>query len=202
MQRDDVSPKRSKEFSMVYDFLNGFTVDVPIGVDEKIFAKYKELLPDDLLQEVYLGRSLHHILCLIDGISKYNSIIQHRDKIECREEDIEEASYIFGAVIGTWNANMDIYKCPRHLRYEYLSVITQGVYDKLRKMQGCTAAELQKACTLSSTDYHLKMLIEYELVKVIELPNGGDTSKRYYTWDEDPTLDIYLDKKEDEGENA
>lgn len=197
MLPEDVYPKRSTEFSMVFDFLNSFVVAIPEGDDEKIFEKYRDLMPDDLLQEVYLGRSMHHILCLIDGVAKYNSIIQHRDRIECLPADVAEADYIFGTVIGTWNANIDLYKYPQAIRYEYMGAVTQRVFDTLKKMQGSSAAELEKACKLSSIEYHLKLLMDYEMVKTVQTMNGDDSAKRYYTWDTDPTLSDYMEKPKD-----
>ena len=186
LPKEDTLPLRDNEFIMAYDYLNTFTMEIPEQVDEDILQRYVSILPDELLQEVYLGRSQHHILCLLDGMAKYNSIVQHRGKFECTMEDVREADKLFGTLISTWNENVNLQAIPLELRYQYMNVACQKVFDELSKHPGQSAPDLQRATGVSGIQYALDSLHDSGLVKSYTIPNGGTEIRVWHTFEREP----------------
>ncbi|MFA5158057.1 MAG: hypothetical protein WC451_02630 [Patescibacteria group bacterium] len=197
LSANEVYPVPSNDFKKVYEYLNSFTVDIPEDVEQGIFNKYKDILPDDLLQEVYAGRSHHHILCLIDGISKYNSIVEHRPEVRCMRKDIDDADTIFGLIISTWNENVEILKLSEEQRVQYMPATAQLILEKICNEPGLNAYEIGKKIHISSVEYWLEYLIKYGLLKFVEVQNGALTPiKRYYAWNVFLELESFCPPKE------
>jgi len=127
-------PKHSAEFVSLVDYCTSFMLPVKSETVEQIYAEYETRAVPDGLAEVYRARSRHHIACLVDGIAKVNWITQKRDKLEIRDEDIIEASAIFGTIILSWTPQSALGNewVPVSIKLNYLSYDQRKLYDFIK----------------------------------------------------------------------
>lgn len=160
-------PAYDPRFIEVYDFLNSSLLDVEQRHVRSIFAKFKELVPLDL-QTVYVGRSYHHIVCLIDGIAKVNSIIEQRPVLEVLQSDVDEAEQIFGMMIASWNENLNLKAMPAYIRKGYLALEDRLAYDFIDKNPGCSLYAMEQA-GITSAGMRVTKLEDADLVTSTKL---------------------------------
>lgn len=161
--REELAPRYDPKFIEMIDFMQSFVVHVDKHKVAEIYDKYKEMLPLGA-EPVYAGRSHHHIMCLLDGIVKYNCIVEHRLHFDVMEKDIQEADELFGLLISTWNENVDFTKLPIRIRLQYISISIRSIYDLIEKNRGCTARELEKLAN-RQVAYPMEQLRKLQLIK-------------------------------------
>lgn len=162
-----VKPKQDKRIVQLFDYFTNKNLEVNQKDVNRIFKKMEQEIPVEL-KEMYKGRYRHHIACLIDGVAKYNSMIQHREKLEITPEDVEEAEGLFILLISTWLDEIDYKKIPVKVRVEILNTYDRFLYDAIAESPGIQRAELVKLIGGKNPDYRLKRLEEYEVIVKID----------------------------------
>lgn len=166
-------PERDDRYIEIIDFLQSFIVKLPKQRISEIYDKYEQLMPLGA-EMVYKGRSYHHIACILDGIVKYNTIVEQRLSFDVTEKDIKEADEIFGLLMSTWNENLKLQDLPVQVRINFIPLRNRVIYDIIVKEPGITAYEIGQ---LTGRDVRqmLRNLEELQLIKT-------DGDKQYPYW--------------------
>jgi len=162
----DPYPKINKDFLSVYDYLNEISLSPNPKDIKNIFLRTKEFVPAEL-EEVYNARSKHHIACLIDGIAKYNSIIEKREELIITKKDVEEAEELFITLILSWNIDdVDFHRMPIRTRKEHITLKERKIYDIVEKDFGQNGLAIATLAGIPQPTTHriLKKLQTLELI--------------------------------------
>jgi hypothetical protein len=158
-------PKPS-EFVKVADYMTSFSLDLDGGKVAGIVNRLKELVPLAAL-ESFDGRAPHHVACMIDGVAKYNTVIEHRPKATINKSDYVEAEGLLTEVVSTWTDSIQsVNQLPVKIRKTYIPLRDRELFDVIDKSASITMDELRKALpewTKDDFDYHLGKLSELGL---------------------------------------
>ena len=164
------NPKLNKNFLSVYDYLNNISLSPSPKDIKRIFNETKQFVPTEL-EEVYNARSKHHISCLIDGMAKYNSIVENRGKLIILDKDVEEVRELFATLILSWNIDdVDFHKMPIRTRKEHITLKERKVYDVIEKDFGQKGITIASLLEIPQPTCHriLKKLQTLELIEELE----------------------------------
>jgi hypothetical protein len=168
-------PKYNPRFMEVVDYLQKQYLEMPIDSIERIREKYRDYLPVNIAEEVYDARADHHIMCLIDGIAKFNSIVEKRSKLMVTESDVKDAEEIWGmciASISPQEENMNRFEAED--KVEMLSLNARKLYDAVKEHPGETEYAYEKYAKCSSQGW----MATLERLDLIEAYTE-DNTKRY-----------------------
>jgi hypothetical protein len=180
-------PKCDPQFIEVVDFLQSFTLEVPIAKVEEIYKEILELVPIEL-ENIYKGRYDHHLICLIDGVSKLNAIFEQRPVFEVTDADLQEAKTIFATMVGSWTQASNWAKLPMTSRKEFLPLKVRKVFDAIEEKPGCSLYEAERL-SKENAGYFLPRLEDAGLVfaqKKME-ENGLEVWELFPWWWESST---------------
>jgi hypothetical protein len=167
LDRKDHSPRYSPSFIEMVDYLSARPVK---GIDAgRIFSirdKYRQFISADLADRIYDPRADHHLLTLLDGIAKLNSIIERRANIEVRENDYEETEKIFGDMVLSWTADVNLREIPEKHRVSYLTEAQRRVYDFVEKNPGASTPDINLHLG-AGADHHLRNLEHLGVLKTV-----------------------------------
>jgi len=160
-------PKQDKRIIQLYDYLSEINLEVNPEDVKRIYQRLENEIPVEL-KEIYRGRYKHHISCLIDGIAKYNSLIENRDKLEITQKDVNDAEVLFSMIVATWLDEIDFKKLPVKVRTELLNTYDRFLYDAVESSPGISRNELSDLIDGKNPDYRLNKLLEYEVIEKID----------------------------------
>lgn len=173
--------KFSAEFVEITDYLNSITVqNVDMERIKAILKEYREFIPMDLAEKIYDPRADHHLLCMLDGYTKINSIIENRGNFVPTERDYVEVGHAFGDIVLTWASEVNLMTIPIKNRVSYLPENLKVVYDYIDKNQGLRTPELNMVMGVGVYE-KLKKLEEYQLLKTM-VDVDGTTLLWYPYW--------------------
>jgi hypothetical protein len=178
-KQHEAMPKYDPNFIEVTDYLQSFMVEIPMEEVQKIFNKYREYVPQDILDS-YDARYVHHLACLIDGISKYNSLVEKREKIMFKEKDLVDAEEIFSMCINSWLEDAeDPSKLEYSSRIDHLPLPAVRLYEYIKQNKGISLYEAGNALQMNPYSW-INVLKEWLLIKEVEEEKDGKKVKRYY----------------------
>jgi len=162
-------PENNPVFVSLYDFLISFKVQIEPSRVESIFQEVNGNVPE-ALKGVWEGRGRHMIFALVDGVSKYNFCVQHRENPIVLDEDYEEALGFLLALVATWGGqgNIDITKIPIAKRKDYLIGKQAEIYEYICANPGITSGELQAAEVIKNVLYQVERTAETGVVIIIQ----------------------------------
>jgi hypothetical protein len=167
-------PEYEPEFVSLFDFFNSITLKLDYDRTAAIVKKYGEKIPEDL-KEVY-RRYDHHFECLVDGVAKYNYIVNKKEKLEVLEQDYEEAEEIFSTIIHSWFDTVDVSKMPTlKARVNFLNPEQRFVFDIIEKNPGIPKSEIK----VPEAIHRINELERLQLIKAYD-DNVNPLVKRYY----------------------
>ncbi|RLE39453.1 hypothetical protein DRJ17_00705 [Candidatus Woesearchaeota archaeon] len=95
------------DFLSIQDYLQSFDAKYNRERLVKIFDKFLIFFNEEV-KGIYEARYLHHLECLIDGIIKTRCLITRDPSFKAKEEDYQEAEYIWAIIIKGWfRQNLD-----------------------------------------------------------------------------------------------
>lgn len=143
LDREQNSPHYDPAFLEVVDYLSEIRVQgIDIARLVEIQKKYREFIPAELAEKVYDPRADHHLLCLMDGFVKLNSIIEGRPSLSPTDKDYEEVEKVFGDMVISWDADIDIRKIPERNRVSYLTERQKKAYDFIEARPGISTPDI------------------------------------------------------------
>lgn len=149
----------------------------------EIFKEVKEILPEEYkVRELYDGRGKKHIVSILDGVTKYNHILENREgAFTSTEKDYEDAKDIWYMIVSSWTTSP--LKLPIKYRERILTEDEMAVYLYIKSNPGVSLTAIEKGTKLYP---HTKVntLIDYKLV----IKNSIGSTNTYQSWD-------YLDVK-------
>ncbi|MFZ5985523.1 MAG: hypothetical protein ACOYWZ_00135 [Bacillota bacterium] len=172
-------PKGENWLIEITDYLHSYHLPCSFPL-QRIIEKYKALLPWEISEHIYEPRIDHHLACIIDGVAKYNSIIEKREKLCVTEKDMSDAEELLGMCIVSMleNDEESVAKLSHADRIHFLSLSQLKLYDKIKAAPGLIVSELE--CELSEpVKQNLVVLEEFLLIKKEE--NNGQM--HYYVTD-------------------
>jgi len=155
----DGAPKPNKKIVSMVDFLHAYLIDIPLPVVEGIFEKHRKLVPSSLEGDIYDSRMVMHIYRMLDGYSKYKSIIEQRGRFICTPEDIAELDAMMERIIKSWSIGIDENELTPWMKIAYLNGAQREIFEfiklnktgsldggvdeeTLRRLKGNTAIEI------------------------------------------------------------
>lgn len=165
-----VFPRPTPKLIEQVDYLKSINVDIDHLKIKQIVSNVREITPLDAnIREVYDGRSQKHVEALIDGVTKINYILEHRDgEFIALDKDYKEAEELWYYVIGSWLGN--IAKLPLEHRIKLLNTRQYQVYAFIKDNPGCMEKDILIELKIPVGTL-LNQLIDYNIIK--ELPMGG-----------------------------
>ena len=154
-KKGNLYPQQNPKFIEVFDYLYSITLPIPKGVVDRIFKTYVNLIPEECA-EIYRSRAKHHICCLIDGVSKYNSIVERRGEFKVEGTDVADAERLFAMCVLSWNTNINFSRVPLTSREDFLT------YEEGKVFRGIQMNGSIEAKDVSS--FVLDRLVQFELV--------------------------------------
>ncbi len=112
------------------DFLHSFDAIFDKERVMALYDKYASHLNDDLAEH-YSARHKHHIVCIMDGIVKTRSMMEHEMGFRARDEDYKVLETVWSKIIASWIGTTDIKKIPIKDRLQYLPENAQFVFKKI-----------------------------------------------------------------------
>lgn len=160
------------------DYIKNVNAEVNQKQISEIYNEVKEIIPEDYnIMELYEGRGKKHILSIVDGVTKYNYIIQKRTgDIVALPEDYELAKDIWYMIVGSWSANP--MKLPVKKRVDLLTEKEMAVFLTIKDSPGINASEIEYKLKFYPITI-LQRLLEWKLVNKIEIGN----TKSYTVYD-------------------
>jgi hypothetical protein len=185
------SRKQNKQIS-VSEFVNTYNAEAiqitdylknkPVIFSNKevsnIFNEVKTLIPaDSNIIELYNGRSRKHISAIIDGVTKYNYIINNRQgEFVTLPEDYELAKDIWYMIVGSWTAEYT--RMPHKYRERVLTESELAVFLAIKEHPGQRVSEIEYLVKFRPHSYITKLL---DMGVIREESLGSINS--YYAWD-------------------
>lgn len=181
LDRETSSPTYDPSFIEIIDYLNR----VPSkGIDtdklSEIAIKFRPLIPQELAEKIYDPRVDHHLITLIDGFSKLNSILEKRPEICVLPSDYEEVEKVFGDMVISWCAEVDLRALPQANRVSYLTDRQKRIFDIIAGAPGISTPDLNMNHGAASGEI-CRMLEELDIVKS-SLDVDNNTKLWYPYW--------------------
>lgn len=170
--------KYNPDAIQITDYLKDKPVIYSTKEVAKIYDEVKLIIPaDSNVLELYTSRSKKHIATILDGITKYNYILENRSgDFEALPEDYELTKDIWYMIVGSWTENYN--RMPAKYRERVLTEDELAVYYCIKEHQGTT---------LSDIEYNTKIRPHTALNRLLELKLVQDKPigniHNYYTWD-------------------
>jgi len=176
----DPKPKKNNDFISLYDYMVSFKISPQGNLVEELFREIETKVPEKL-QGIWEARGRHMVYALIDGVSKYNFIIQQREKFEILPGDYEEAKGLLTVIVGTWGGKsaIDLMNLPVAKRKDYLTGELGTLYEYVCQNSGISIAEMETNKPVKSPSYMAKQLEKIGLVSIIQV---GVYRKIYPYW--------------------
>lgn len=179
-RKGNLYPEHNPKFIEVFDYLYSITLPIPKGVVDRIFNNYLNLIPEECA-EIYRSRAKHHISCLIDGVAKYNSIVERRGEFKVEGNDVTDAEKLFAMCVLSWNTQkLNFSKVPITSREDFLS------YDEGKVFRG-----IQMNGSIEMKDANpiiLARLVDFGLV--------FEQNGRYYPFSKKETKEVEIETEE------
>jgi hypothetical protein len=167
-------PTFNPKIISLIDFLNSFIVpfkseDVDWAMNLK--HKYSNEIPAGA-NDVYYPRYDHHILCILDGITKYNTIVEGRTDFEVTPKDMSDAEDIFTFIISTWNTETSPLFAPYNVRKLILPVPAQMIAEIVEKSTVPISLKLIEEQLKGPATHWMQVLVKNNIVS--EISNGNE----------------------------
>lgn len=181
MKITDAMPKYDPTFINIYDFCNAYETKFDFVRIKKIKDKIQEIVPEGL-SEMYRGRYLHHLILLLDGVSKFRWLCNEKETLEVTDEDYNKAEALMYFVIQSWKERINFNEIPKYLWKEYLTVEERNLYEEIKLNDGEKFVDEIKDST------KLKKLLDIEIV----INKGGYlyTHDSPYVWSSNSIINI------------
>lgn len=140
--RHQNTPRYDPKFIEVLDYLQAFTVSIDTDRVWETLKKFRTDLPTGIVENLYDPRADHHLLCMLDGYAKINSIIENRPEVCITEEDYKEVTKVFGDIVASWNQDVDLKSMPEERRVDYLPIHLRNAYDYIVTTPGLNTPDL------------------------------------------------------------
>lgn len=140
--RSEHTPQYDPKFIEVLDYLQSFILKIDTDKVWETLKKFRSDLPNDIVETIYDPRADHHLLCMLDGYAKINSIIENRPEICVTDSDYEEVEKVFGDIVFSWNQDVDLKSMPEARRIDYLPKKLRDAYDYIVDNPGLPTPDL------------------------------------------------------------
>lgn len=180
---EEVYPKYDAKLIEMVDFLQQQKLT---GIDyDYVYERYnglKYLVEGGPMQPIYESRYDHHFLCLIDGIAKYNIIIEGRTSWEVTKKDISDAEEIFKFCLMSWNPNLPVSSLDAESKVDMLPLPAKKLFDYIVEHPNNKLSEIEKAINVYPYKW-INLLKEFKLVKEEHLSDGTKVYHKYVSSD-------------------
>lgn len=178
---EDIMPKYNPRLIELTDFLQQAEMqNLDIQRVYDIYNKYRKMISTTSLQKIYDGRYDHHLLCLLDGIVKYNSIVEGRRNFNVTDKDYEDAEKLFAFCLASWDTSLLEWKdvLNGENKLDHLPLACSDLYHFIKENPNCTM--YQAANRLTANPHHwISVLTEWNLIKEESVSENGKSVKRY-----------------------
>jgi hypothetical protein len=163
-------PTFNPQLIEVIDYLNSFVVE--LSADQVDWAmnlkhQYNDAIPSGTT-DIYYPRYDHHILCILDGIVKYNTIVEGRTSFKITQKDMDETEEIISFILSTWTPDAPPLFANYNVRKTFLPISAQQVLEAIEKSPGpISEEEIEYAAKLPPKKW-LGVLVKNKLVSTVE----------------------------------
>lgn len=161
---EEMKPQRNDTFIALMDNLRD---NVRLELDGKRIKRIQDdlekLIPSKYTR-VFRSRYNHHIMNLVAGLAKYNTIVEARDEFEARDEDYERAQQIMEIVVASWSSNVDMMDMNIASRPHYLDKEQRQVWEQINDApKGIKTSSIN--VNVDSLSWTLNDLSDLELIE-------------------------------------
>lgn len=178
MKEEDIVPKYNKEFLEIYDYLQSIQIELPAEEIQRVFEAIRLTVPQDML-DIFDARYDHHFFCLVDGISKYNSIIEKRGSLCYKPNDLVEAEDILRFCLESWSQDLELQPFQMTNKQRHLPLPARQVYEFILKNAGVTAYKIRKETGIDAYKW-IPLLKNWKLIREDITKDGDSTITNYY----------------------
>ncbi len=174
--KEELFPKYDPKLIQMVDYLQNNPVkDIPMDDVYTLYKSKRSMVPPEIAEYVYDSRYDHHLLCLLDGITKYNAICEGRNDFAVTKKDLADAEELFILCITSWDQSAVRNNLNAENKLDLLPTPAIRLYNAIRDNPNQTLYEYNKI--VPNSYYWKGILIKWAMIK--EDIYVGDNSKRY-----------------------
>jgi len=181
MDKHSSLPSYTPALIEVIDYFSKIGLDIGDKDLKPNLDRFEPFLPSDLIPIMYKPRAGHHLLCLIDGYAKLNSLLEKREKLEVTDKDIEEATETFGIIVTSWAGEVNLLDMPPKNRIPYLRRNQRNIFEFVKANPGLGTPEI-----LTYHSNARQYLTELSGLNLLQSVTGMDgNTQMWYTFDKE-----------------